>query len=263
MTTPQIYGLFAMLTVAAIASLIFYCIGLRTGKGAGYELGHQTAKTYWKKILAARCSQLAEARDLLDARTREMATLRQCIEQETADHTAAMAKLKQQMHFAENDRENVIRNLLAELQHETANRLTTDDWLNLKLAAKQLGIAAHQHARSGSAKTNQAAQAQACITAMAERVKTILDQPPRTAQLCEHGITDSDLIEWLNTNAVHYIPDLSMVQIEMPTPQAAATTWPPHLRDLLVAAIQQQKQDTITVGNVISQFMDARTERAA
>ena len=42
--------------------------------------------------------------------------------------------------FAENDRENVIRNLLEELQHETANRLTTDDWLNLKLAAKQLGM---------------------------------------------------------------------------------------------------------------------------
>lgn len=263
MTTPQIYGLFAMLTVAAIAGLVFYCVGLRTGKGAGYELGHQTAKNYWKKIVANARAQLGEARDLLDARTREMATLRQCIEQETADHSAAMAKLKQQMHFAENERENVIRNLLEELQHETTNRLTTDDWLNLKLAAKQLGIAANTFTRSGSNKTNQAAQAHAFITALAERVKTILDQPPCTAQMCEHGITDSDLIEWLNTNAVHYIPDLSMVQIEMPTPQAAATTWPPHLRDMLVAAIQRQKQDTITAGNVISQFMDARTERAA
>lgn len=261
MTTPQIYALFAMLTAAAIAGLIFYCIGLRTGKGAGYELGHQTAKTYWKKILAVHCTQLAEARDLLDARTREMATLRQCIEQETADHNAAMAKLKQQMHFAENDRENVIRDLLEELQHEQANRLTTDDWLNLKLAAKQLGIAANTFTRSGSNKTNQAAQAHAFITALAERVKTILDQPPRNAQMCEHGITDSDLIEWLNTNADTYL-DLDTCMLRF-TVRANKPIDELTARDLLTLASQQMQVDTATVGNVISRFMDARTERAA
>lgn len=260
MTTPQIYGLFAMLTVAAVAGLIFYCIGLRTGQAAGFELGRATSSTYWKKIVGNVRAKLGEARDLLDARTREMATLRQCIEQETADHATAMAKLKQQMHFAENDRENVIRDLLEDLQHETANRLTNDDWLNLKLAAKQLGIAAHHHARTGSTKTNQAAQAQACIIAMAERVKAILDQPPRLCAMAEHSITDTDLIEWLNNNAAYCDSAAGFIlEVDM----ADAPEFPEHLRDLLVAAIQQQKQDNITAGNVIGQFMEARMERAA
>lgn len=260
MTTPQIYGLFAMLTVAAVAGLIFYCIGLRTGRAAGFELGRATSNAYWKKIVGDMRSNLGEARDLLDARTREMATLRQCIEQETADHATAMAKLKQQMHFAENDREGVIHDLTEELLRQYANRLTNEDWLNLKLAAKQLGIAANTFTRSGSNKTNQAAQAYACITALAERVKTILDQPPCTAQMCEHGITDSDIIEWLNNNAAYCDSAVGFIlEVDM----ADAPEFPEHLRELLVAVIQQQKQDTITAGNVISEFMDARMERAA
>lgn len=260
LTTPQIYGFFAMLTAAAIAGLIFYCIGLRTGKGAGYELGHQTAKNYWKKIVCTARSQLGEARDLLDARTREMATLRQCIEQETADHAAAMARLKQQMHFAENDRENVIRDLLEELQHETANRLTTDDWLNLKLAAKQLGIAAHQHARSGSAKTNQAAQAQACISAMAERIKAILDQPKRTCQMCDHGITDTDIIEWLNTNGDYWAEiDNATLRFDVNSPEEGFE----HLRDVLTLAIQQKQADTESATTTIGNWREQEAERAA
>ncbi|WAC45606.1 hypothetical protein OU997_05385 [Pseudomonas sp. SL4(2022)] len=260
MTTPQIYGLFAMLTVAAIAGLIFYCIGLRTGKGAGYELGHQTAKNYWKKIVCNARSQLGEARDLLDARTREMATLRQCIEQETADHTAAVAKLKQQMHFAENDRENVIRDLTEELMRQYANRLTNDDWLNLKLAAKQLGIAANTFTRSGSNKTNQAAQAHAFITALAERVKTILDQPPCTAQMCEHGITDTDIIEWLNTNADCWAEiDNATLRFDVNSPEEGFE----HLRDVLTLAIQQKLADTDSATNTISTWREQEAERAA
>lgn len=260
LTTQQLYAIFAMLTVAAIAGLVFYCVGLRTGKGAGYELGHQTAKNYWKKIVASARAQLGDARDLLDARTREMATLRQCIEQETAEHEATMAKLKKHMHFTENDRENVIRDLLEELQHVNANRLTTDDWLNLKLAAKQLGIAAHQHARSGSAKTNQPAQAQACITALAERVKTILDQPPRLCAMAEYCITDTDIIEWLNTNGDYFAElETGSVRFDVNSPEDGFE----HLRDVLLMAIQQKLHDTHSATTTISNFREQEAERAA
>lgn len=80
MTTPQIYGLFAMLTVAALAGFIFYCIGLRTGKAAGYEQGRTTGKHYWKKIVAGIRADLAEARDQLDIRTRDTASLRESMQ---------------------------------------------------------------------------------------------------------------------------------------------------------------------------------------
>lgn len=191
LTPPQIYGFFAMLTASALAGLIFYCIGLRTGRSAGYELGRETAARHWRKLLKARTQSADELREHLDNRCRELLTARENLITEADSHRLQLAKLHAQMREQENDREGVIRDLLDELQHEIANRLTTDDWLNLKLAAKQLGIAAHQHARSGSAKTNQAEQAQACITALAARVKTFLDQPPRVAQMCEHGITSN------------------------------------------------------------------------
>lgn len=233
-TTPQIYSIFAALSCAAVAGFIFYCIGLRTGKAAGYELGHNVAKNYWRKIVCNVRSTLGETRDLLDARTREMAALRQSIEQETADHAATLAKLREHMHFTENDRENVIRDLLAALQEESSKRLTSDDWLTLKLAAKQLGIAAHQVARSGTSKTNQAALAQAQINALAERVKAILDQPPRLCEYDYQGITDTDLIEWLDRTAVTGInPDEGLATI---TFNAYGSELPEHLRDLLTKA---------------------------
>ncbi|WP_457978119.1 hypothetical protein L0Y47_21555 [Ectopseudomonas composti] len=233
-TTAQIYSIFAALSCAAVAGFIFYCIGLRTGKAAGYEQGHNVAKNYWRKIVGNVRADLGEARDLLDARTREMAALRQSIELETADHAATLAKLREHMHFAENDRENVIRDLLAALNEETAKRLTSDDWLTLKLAAKQLGIAAHQVARSGTSKTNQPALAQAQINALAERVKAILDQPPRLCDYDYQGITDTDLIEWLDRTAVTGInPDEGLATI---TFNAYGSELPEHLRDLLTKA---------------------------
>lgn len=233
-TTAQIYSIFAALSCAAVAGFIFYCIGLRTGKAAGYEQGHNVAKHYWRKIVGNVRADLGEARDLLDARTREMAALRQSIEQETADHAATLAKLREHMHFAENDRENVIRDLLADLQEESSKRLTSDDWLTLKLAAKQLGIAAHQVARSGTSKTNQAALAQAQINALAERVKAILDQPPRLCEYDYQGITDTDLIEWLDREATVDF-DLETCTLRFAS-YPAGETGIEHVRDLLTKA---------------------------
>ncbi|WP_417312226.1 hypothetical protein [Ectopseudomonas khazarica] len=233
-TTAQVYGIFAALSCAAFSGILFYCLGLRNGNAAGYELGRSTAKTYWINRISHIRSDLGEARDLLDARTREMAALRQSIAQETADHAATVAKLREHMHFAENDRENVIRDLLAALQEETSKRLTSDDWLTLKLAAKQLGIAAHQIARSGTSKTNQAALAQSQVNALAERTKAILDQPPRLCEYDYQGITDTDLIEWLDRTAVTGInPDEGQATI---TFNAYGSELPEHLRDLLTKA---------------------------
>lgn len=233
-TTAQVYGIFAALSCAAFSGILFYCLGLRNGNAAGYELGRSTAKTYWINRISHIRSDLGEARDLLDARTREMAALRQSIEQETADHAATVAKLREHMHFTENDRENVIRDLLAALQEESTKRLTSDDWLTLKLAAKQLGIAAHQIARSGTSKTNQAALAQSQVNTLAERVKAILDQPPRLCEYDYQGITDTDLIEWLDREAT--------VDFDLETCTLRFASYPAgeaginHVRELLTKA---------------------------
>lgn len=98
-TTAQIYSIFAALSCAAIAGLIFYCIGLRTGNAAGYELGRATAKDYWTKIVGHIRADLGEARDLLDIRTRDTASLRQAmqhIERDLLQRLAAAAPLTEQ-----------------------------------------------------------------------------------------------------------------------------------------------------------------------
>lgn len=163
MTTPQIYGLFAMLTVAAIAGLIFYCIGLRTGRAAGeakgFDDGRATARTYWKGII----------RNIREAHTSTDKGLR-----------AQIDNLKHEMKVAETDREGVILNLLQELEEEAAQHLTEEDLLQIQLAAKQLSIAAKQHERSGSTKANQPALARDQLNAIAARIRQQLDQAPLT-----------------------------------------------------------------------------------
>lgn len=260
LTTPQIYGFFATLTAAAIAGLIFYCIGLRTGRGAGYELGRESAAMHWRKLLKAKQEANAELHEQLANRGRELLTARANLITEAESHKQQLAKLRTHMHFTENDREGVIRDLLEELQHETTNRLTTDDWLNLKLAAKQLGIAAHQHARSGSTKTNQPAQAQACITALAERVKNILDQPPRLCAMADYCITDTDIIEWLNTNGDYWAEiDNATLRFDVNSPEEGFE----HLRNVLTLAIQQKQSDTESATTTIGNWREQEAERAA
>lgn len=216
MTTPQIYGIFAALSCAAFAGFIFYCIGLRTGKAAGYEQGHNVAKNYWRKIVGNVRADLGEARDLLDARTREMAALRQSIEQETADH----AKVER----------GLLNRLAAATQLVAGDHATLLNVAGkLQLAASTFaGIGAHDHAHTCSNLKSQ-----------------VLDMAARAAQANAQPHPDSELIDWLNDHAVHYIPDMSIVQIEMPTLLTAADTWPPHLRQMLRAGIEKQAAEAV------------------
>ncbi len=239
LTTPQIYAIFAMLTTSALAALIFYCIGLRTGRGAGYELGRESATTHWRKLLDAKREANDELHERIAALRKRVNAEEAVTEKVIADCGGQIAALKREMHAAENDREGVIRDLTAALLDEYAKRLQQDDWLNLKLAAKQLGQAAQQFTRSGSTKTNQAAIAQASINALADRVKAIVDQPPR---LCEHAtdaITDTDLIEWLDREAT-YNGELEYGELRFNV--VLPVYGFEHARDVLTLAVKQQRQ---------------------
>lgn len=240
MTTQQIYALFAMLTASALAGLIFYCIGLRTGRGTGYQLGRESAAIHWRKLLKAKQEANNELREHLSNRSSELLTARENLITEAESHRQQLTSLRGHMHEQENDREGIIRDLLEELQHEAANRLTNDDWLNLKLAAKQLGVAANQFDRSGSNKVNQAAQARTFITALAERVKTLLDQPPRLCGMAEHGITDTALIEWLDRNATYNADnECAELRFAVNSPLDGVE----HVREALTLAVKQQQID--------------------
>uniref|UniRef100_A4XZH1 Uncharacterized protein n=1 Tax=Ectopseudomonas mendocina (strain ymp) TaxID=399739 RepID=A4XZH1_ECTM1 len=174
LTTPQIYGIFAALSCAAIAGLIFYCIGLRSGKATGYEQGHNVAKNYWRKIVGNVRADLGEARDLLDARTREMAALRQSIEQETADHG------------------KVERDLLNRLA--AAAPLSDEDHAVLIAVVAKLELAADTFAGLNSpdhARFSRHLQAQ--VLDIADRIKK--------AQANTQPHPDSELIEWLEASA--------------------------------------------------------------
>ena len=150
-----------------------------------------------------------------------MSKLRQCLGEEQADH------------------DKLTKHLQQALAREVANRLTHDDWLMLKLAAKQLGIVAGQFTKSGSNKTNQAALAQSRIHDIADRVKEALDEAPLLLSPAEHGMSDTDLIEWLDKEATYH-GELEYGELRF------SVVSPPegfeHTRDVLTLAVQQQRQ---------------------
>ncbi|MDH0097491.1 hypothetical protein N7333_12995 [Pseudomonas sp. GD04158] len=218
LTTPQIYGIFAALSCAAIAGFIFYCIGLRAGRDAGEKQGRETAAKHCKAIVHPLREALAEHRDLLDARTREAMTLRANIKAEADDHGKVERGLLNRLAAAAplSDEDHAV--LLA-----VANKL--------ELAAGTFaGLGSHDHARFSR-------HLMAQVLDIADRIKK--------AQANTQPHPDSELIEWLNDNAVHYIPDMSLVQIEMPTLLTAADTWPPHLRQMLRAGIAKQAAEAV------------------
>lgn len=223
LTTPQIYALFAIAAAIAVLIGISYCAGLRTGSRAADRLIHKLEKINGatSNSLAKRTADLIETNRKLDAREGALSKLRQCLREEQCDH------------------DNVTKQLREDLNHEVANRLTHDDWLMLKLAAKQLGIVSGQFTKSGSSKTNQAALAQSRINDIASRIKEALDELPRLRSAAEHGISDTDLIEWLDKEAT-FAGELEYGQLRF------SVVSPPagfeHTRDVLTLAVQQQRQ---------------------
>lgn len=167
MTTPQIYALFAMLTTAALAAFIFYCIGLRTGKAAGYEHGRTTAKEYWRGIVVSIRDDLHSARDLLDIRTRETASLREAMQ-------------------------HIERDLLQRL--DAAAPLTEQDQAVLLAIADKLMLASSTFAGIGAADHARASRdLMAQVIDMADRLKK--------AQANTQPHPDSELIDFLSTVA--------------------------------------------------------------
>ncbi len=218
LTTQQLYALFAMLSTSALAALIFYCIGLRTGKAAGYEQGRETSANHWRKLLDSKRIKLEEATTNAGNRLRELLTLRENIKAEAEDHA------------------KVERGLLNRLA--AAAPLSDEDHAVLLAVGAKLELAADTFAGIGApdhARFSRHLQAQ--VLDMADRIKK--------AQANTQPHPDTELIEWLNDHAVHYIPDMSLVQIEMPTLLTAAETWPPHLRQMLRAGIAKQAAEAV------------------
>ena len=172
LTTQQIYALFAIATAVAMLIGITYCAGMRTGrKSADYLTGKlEKINAATSKTLAKRTADLIESNRLLDSREAALSKLRQSLREEQADH------------------DSVNRALIKELKRITANGLTMEHWLTLKLAAKQLGLAAYQFTKSGSSKTNQAALAQARLNEVAERLHAALTAAPLLGEMATDAV---------------------------------------------------------------------------
>ncbi|MFZ3182833.1 MAG: hypothetical protein WA173_01650 [Pseudomonas sp.] len=227
MTTPQTYALFAMIACVIILIGISYCVGLKTGKAAGVETSkplHEALRTI-RACKRDQAIELASTLQTLDMRERELGALRKNITDEFDDHT----RVEQQ--------------LLSQLETAKAKGLTQDDYLTLKLAAKQLGTAAAQFIKSGSNKINQAFLAQERLNEVANRLHPALNTEPLTCKPVTDAAeltTDTHLVEWLDEYASYHGDEESG---ELRFPVTGPLEGFEHVRDVLHLAIQQQRTD--------------------
>lgn len=174
MTTPQIYGLFAMLTAAAIAGIVFYCVGLRAGRDAGEKQGKEQARAACEEVLQHRIAEAEDLRSQLDARTREAMTLRNNIKAEAEDHAKVERGLLNRLAAAAP---------LSDEDHAVMLAVSA----KLELAAGTFaGLGSHDHARFSR-------HLMAQVLDIADRIKK--------AQANAQPHPDSELIDWLEANA--------------------------------------------------------------
>lgn len=167
LTTPQIYALFVIAICIVVLIGITYCAALRTGRGAGYKLGRESATQHWRTLLEAKRETNADLREQLDRRTREAMTLRENIKAEAAEHAKA---------------ERVL------LQRLAAEPLSEEDLAVLLAVAEKLGLAADTFAGLNSpdhARFSRHLQAQ--VLDMANRIK--LDLAASESIEFNHGET--------------------------------------------------------------------------
>ena len=225
--THQLYALFSMLAITAVLIGLSYCSGLRTGRAAGYKQGRVAAARYWNGLVNALRGEQADLRGRL-AREEQLTeslrtradTLRTALHQEQAEHNT------------------IVQDLLDELQRVRGNSLTLDDCQALRLAARLLGYAADTVRKSGTTKANQAAEAQGQVTDIADRLHTALTAPKLMAQMADSCITDTDMIEWLESEA---IANGEEEQVTLYFPVAMPEEGLPTLRDILQLAIEQHQ----------------------
>lgn len=235
LTTQQLHAIFAMLTVAAIAGLIFYCIGLRTGRQTAANIieALEESRTNLDTFLASSTAELIEVKRTLDAREGALSKLRQSLVEEQRDHG------------------EVERGLLNRLA--AVCRLSTEDQAVLIAMAAKLGLAADTFAGLNAhdhAKASRLFQAQALD--MADRIqKALANQQPHP---------DTEIIEWLNTNGDYWAEiDNATLRFDVNSPEEGFE----HLRDVLTLAIQQKRADTDSAITTISTWNAQEAERAA
>ena len=175
LTNPQLYALFGAAIAVLILIGITYCAGLKTGKGAGYEQGHEAATNHWRINYIEKRDQLTEAQQRLDMLAREAATLRRNIQAEADDHA------------------EVERGLLQRLA--AAAPLSDEDEATLQAIARKLELAAEtwQAFQTGGDHARFARQLAHHALNMAQRL--------RAAATNTQPHPDSELIDWLEEEA--------------------------------------------------------------
>ncbi|MCG6541721.1 hypothetical protein MCB86_16735 [Pseudomonas sp. KSR10] len=227
LTTPQLYALFSMLIFVGLLIGLSYCTGLRTGRAAGYEQGRETGTCYWKWLMKCIRGEHAEMRGML---ARE--------EQLTDSIRRQLKALRTALHQEQSDNITIVRDLLEELERERANSLTLADHQTLTHAALQLGNAAALIRRIAPKSAKEATEAQHQVNEIAGRVHAAATAPKLMAQMADSCITDTDLIEWLDSHAACCVePESAVLEYPATAPYAV----PPHLRDILVLAVAQQR----------------------
>ncbi|WP_417797144.1 hypothetical protein [Stutzerimonas nitrititolerans] len=226
--THQLYALFAMLVGIAVLIGLSYCTGLRTGRAAGIQQGGKSAKRYAKCLLQVTQAEQAELRQMLareeqhtDSIRGQLDTLRTALHQEQAEHNI------------------IVKDLLEELQRERSQGLTHADHQILVQVARVLGHAAAQARKTGTSKTNQFAAAQSQVTELAIRAHAAATAPKLMAALADSAITDTDMIEWLEGEAV---ANGEQEQVALYFPVVMPEAGLPTLREILQLAIKQHRR---------------------
>lgn len=199
LTTPQLYALAVMAVLTIILIGISYVSGLRTGRKAGketgYENGRRTEAAYRKTIIAG----IQEKRDaVVQDLLKELDQVRSAGELAIAEASGLRKQLNTELKVTER-LDRTIKRLVPKAFH-------SEDLLTLNLAARQLGIAAKAHTRSGSNKPNQAELAQQALKEIVARVAAAGDDVIHP---------DTELLDWLQMHG-EFLPGVAKASIRFP-----------------------------------------------
>ncbi|MER0040576.1 hypothetical protein [Pseudomonas sp. MGal98] len=186
LTTPQLYALAVMAVLIVALIGISYVSGLRTGQAAAQRTAQKTREHYVELYDQEKAAHRTTLTDLDIARNGHWQALEQT-NLARAENKKALESITSQaneltiIQRALDRMDGLVEKLLAKA-------LTGEDLLTLKLAARQLAIAAKAHTRSGSNKPNQAELAQQALKEIIGRVSAAVDEVTHP---------DTDLINWL------------------------------------------------------------------
>nr|WP_288454630.1 hypothetical protein [uncultured Pseudomonas sp.] len=204
LTTPQLYALavMAVLTIALIG--ISYVSGLRTGQAAAQRTAQKTREHYVELYEQEKAAHRATLTELDIARNGHWQALEQT-NLARAENRKALESITSQANELTIIQRALDRmdGLVDKLQ---AKALTGEDLLTLNLAARQLGLAAKAHARSGTNKPNQAELAQHALKEIVARVSGAGDDVIHP---------DTELLNWLQKHG-DFLPCLATASVRFP-----------------------------------------------